>query len=242
MDLGTLPRWDLDDLYSGPEAAELATDLDRAEVAAEQFNGDYCGKVGALSAAALARAIQRYEADEDLLGRIASYAQLYHAADVSDREVGRFYQTTMERLSTITSNLIFFTLELNLIADGALQAALAADPDLKHYAPWLRDVRASRPHQLSDEQERLLHEKQVTGRAAWVRLFDETMADMRFAVAGEERDGEARSLEQTLHLLQEPDGAQRKAAAKARVEAEPRIAAWKAMASQADDLEIEDED
>ena len=215
MDLGTLPRWDLDDLYSGPEAAELATDLDRAEVAAEQFNGDYCGKVGALSAAALARAIQRYEADEDLLGRIASYAQLYHAADVSDREVGRFYQTTMERLSTITSNLIFFTLELNLIADGALQAALAADPDLKHYAPWLRDVRASRPHQLSDEQERLLHEKQVTGRAAWVRLFDETMADMRFAVAGEERDGEARSLEQTLHLLQEPDGAQRKAAAKA---------------------------
>ena len=215
MDLGTLPRWDLDDLYSGPEAAELATDLDRAEVAAEQFNGDYCGKVGALSAAALARAIQRYEADEDLLGRIASYAQLYHAADVSDREVGRFYQTTMERLSTITSNLIFFTLELNLIADGALQAALAADPDLKHYAPWLRDVRASRPHQLSDEQERLLHEKQVTGRAAWVRLFDETMADMRFAVAGEELDGEARSLEQTLHLLQEPDGAQRKAAAKA---------------------------
>ncbi len=210
MDLGTLPRWDLGDLYSGPEAAELASDLDRAEAAAEQFNGDYCGKVGTLSPADLARAIQRYEADEDLLGRIASYAQLYHAADVADREVGRFYQTTMERLSTITSKLIFFTLELNLIEDGALGAALAADGDLAHYAPWLRDVRASRPHQLSDEQERLLHEKQVTGRAAWVRLFDETMADMRFPMAGEEL-----SLEQTLHLLQEPDGAQRKAAAKA---------------------------
>ncbi len=210
MDLGTLSRWDLGDLYSGPEAAELVSDLDRAEAAAEQFNGDYCGKVGTLSAADLARAIQRYEADEDLLGRIASYAQLYHAADVADREVGRFYQTTMERLSTITSKLIFFTLELNLIEDGALGAALAADGDLKHYAPWLRDVRASRPHQLSDEQERLLHEKQVTGRAAWVRLFDETMADMRFPIAGEKL-----SLEQTLHLLQEPDGAQRKAAAKA---------------------------
>ena len=215
MDLGTLPRWDLGDLYSGPQAVELASDLDRAEAAAEQFNGDFCGKIGALSASDLARAIQRYEADEDLLGRIASYAQLYHAANVSDREVGRFYQTTMERLSAITSKLIFFTLELNLIEDGALQAALAADPGLKHYAPWLRDVRVSRPHQLSDEQERLLHEKQVTGRAAWVRLFDETMADMRFSVVGEERDGEERSLEQTLHLLQEPDGAQRKAAAKA---------------------------
>ncbi|MBT3536181.1 MAG: M3 family oligoendopeptidase, partial [Rhodospirillaceae bacterium] len=148
--------------------------------------------------------------DEDLLGRIASYAQLYHAARVSDREAGRFYQTNMERLSEITTKLIFFTLELNRIEDDALAAQLAADEGLAHYAPWLRDVRASRPHQLSDEQERLLHEKQVTGRAAWVRLFDETMADMRFAV-----DGEDRTLEQTLHLLSEPDVAQRKAAAKA---------------------------
>jgi oligoendopeptidase F len=106
--------------------------------------------------------------------------------------------------------LIFFTLELNRIEDGDLQTLLAADQDLARYAPWLRDVRAARPHQLADEQERLLHEKQVTGRAAWVRLFDETMADMRFDI-----DGDERSLEQTLHLLQESDGARRQAAAKA---------------------------
>ncbi len=210
LELGDLPRWDLSDLYSGPEAAELAADLDRAEAAADRFNGDYCGKVGDLPAADLARAVQRYEDDEDLLGRIASYAQLYHAADVSDREVGRFYQTTMERLSAITTNLIFFTLELNRIEDKDLQTMLAADKDLARYAPWLRDVRAARPHQLADDQERLLHEKQVTGRAAWVRLFDETMADMRFDI-----DGDERSLEQTLHLLQEADGTRRKAAAKA---------------------------
>jgi oligoendopeptidase F len=210
MDLGNLPQWDLSDLYGGPEAAELAADLDRVDAAADRFNADFCGKVGDLSAAELAAAITRHEADEDLLGRIASYAQLYHAARVSDREAGRFYQTTMERLNAITTKLIFFTLELNRIEDQALEALLAADESLRRFGPWLRDVRANRPHQLSDEQERLLHEKQVTGRAAWVRLFDETMADMRFPVGGEDL-----SLEQTLHLLQEPDGAQRKAAAKA---------------------------
>jgi oligoendopeptidase F len=210
MDSENLPRWDLSDLYTGPEAAELAADLASAAAAADRFAGDYQGKVGLLSAADLARAIARYEQDEDLLGRIGSYAQLYHAGDMSDRAVGRFYQTTMERLSEITSNLIFFTLELNRIEDEALDSLLATDPDLARYAPWLRDIRASRPHQLADEQERLLHEKQVTGRAAWIRLFDETMADMRFTL-----DGDERSLEQTLHLLQEADGAQRKAAAKA---------------------------
>lgn len=209
MNLGILPQWDLSDFYSGPEAPELAADLDLAETAADCFNGDYGGKVAGLSAADLAAAIRRYEADEDLLGRIASYAQLYHAAKVSDREVGRFYQTTVERLSAITTKLIFFTLELNRIEDAALDALLAADDGLAHYAPWLRDVRASRPHQLSDEQEQLLHEKQVTGRSSWVRLFDETIADMRFSLEGKEL-----SLEQTLHLLSEPDGAKRKAAAK----------------------------
>ncbi len=210
MELGELPRWDLSDLYGGPDAAELAADLEQAASAAEQFNEKYSGKVGSLSAAELAQAIIRYEADEDLLGRIASFAQLYHAARVSDREVGRFYQTTMERLSEITTKLIFFTLEVNRIEDDTLAEMLTVDEDLARYGPWLRDVRASRPHQLPDEQEQLLHEKHVTGRAAWVRLFDETMADMRFAL-----DGEELSLEQTLHLLQEPDGARRKAAAKA---------------------------
>ena len=209
-----LPQWDLSDLYTSPGAAELVADLAKAEAAAERFAGDYQGKVGTLSAADLAQAIVRYEGDEDLLGRIGSYAQLCHAGDVSNRVIGRFYQTTMERLNEITSKLIFFTLELNRIEDAALDALLASDPGLARYAPWLRDIRASRPHQLADEQERLLHEKQLTGRAAWIRLFDETMADMRFRLGDEERDGEERTLEQTLHLLQEADGAQRKAAAK----------------------------
>jgi len=209
MNLGNLPRWDLSDLYSGPEAAELAADLDRVDAAAKNFNNDYCGKVVSLSAAELSDAVQHYEAAEDLLGRISSYAQLYHATKMSDREAGRFLQTTMERLNSIISKLIFFTLELNRIEDDAMQALLEANESLARYSPWLRDVRASRSHQLPDEQEQLLHEKQMTGRAPWVRLFDETIADIRFDI-----DGEQLSLEKTLHLLSEPDTSKRRTAAK----------------------------
>ena len=163
-----------------------------------------------MSAADLSIAIDKYETNEELLGRISSFAQLYHATKVSDREVGRFFQTTMERLSAITTKLIFFTLELNQIEDDALQVLLENDPNLARYAPWLRDIRASRSHQLPEDQERLLHEKQVTGRLSWVRLFDETLADLRFDLEGEQL-----SLEQTLHILSEPNSDKRRAAAKA---------------------------
>ena len=91
---------------------------------------------------------------------------------------GRFYQTTQERVNQVSSGLVFFELELVKIDDGALAKKLEAAA-LAAYAPWLRDVRAFRPHKLAEDMERLLHEKQVSGRAAWNRMFDETMASLR---------------------------------------------------------------
>ena len=108
-----------------------------------------------------------------------SYAELLRAGNVADPEIARFFQTMHERINAISTELLFFTLEINRLDDAALDAKLA-DPALAHYRPWLRDVRAQRPHQLSDELEKLLHEKSVAGRAAWVRLFDET--DRRIAL------------------------------------------------------------
>src|SRR3546814_5757142 len=98
--------------------------------------------------------------------------------------IGRFYQSMQERCTAISTDLVFFALELDLLDDGLLQDKLQA-PELARYAPWLRDLRAMRPHQLSDDIERLLHEKYVAGRAAWTRLFNETMASLRFPFKGE---------------------------------------------------------
>ena len=183
--LGTLPEWDLSDLYPGPDSPALTGDLARLADDAAAFHQRYEGKLADLSGAALGAAVEAYEGMQELSGRILSYASLVHAGNLADPDIGRFYQTIQERTNAISTSLLFFTLELNRLDDAALEAK-EADPALARYCPWLRDIRAFRQHQLSDEVEKLLHEKYVAGRAAWTRLFDETIADLRFPIGGQE--------------------------------------------------------
>ena len=180
-----LPEWDLNDLYPGMRGPEIEADFAAAGTAARAFHGAYAGKLGALSGAELATALGEYQRVEEIQGRLMSYAQLQFSADSTDPAIGQFYQSVNERVTAISTNLLFFTLELNRLDDAALDAKFA-DPALLRWRPWLRDLRVFRPHQLSDELEKLLHEKEVTGRGAWGRLFDETVAGMRVPLRGEE--------------------------------------------------------
>jgi len=184
-ELGALPTWDLSDLYPGQDSDALKADLDRMEKASKDFYKSYNGKLANLKGAALGSAIAQYEEIDEILSRIMSYAHLVYAGDMNDPLVGKFFQGIQERVNGISTHLLFFTLELNRIEDDALAAKLKS-PELGRYAPWLRDIRVFRPHQLSDELERLLHEKYVVGRAAWNRLFDETIAGLRFTIGGRE--------------------------------------------------------
>src|SRR5215469_12828718 len=183
--LAGLPEWDLSDLYPGRDSEALARDLVRLAADADAFRERYQGHLADLSGAALGAAIETYERLQEQIGRILSYASLVHAGDLADPEIGRFFQTMQERINAVSTTLLFFTLALNRVEDADL-AAKEADPLLARYGPWLRDIRAFRPFQLSDEIEKLLHEKYVAGRAAWTRLFDETVADLRFPIAGKE--------------------------------------------------------
>jgi len=203
----TLPAWRLDDLYPGRESPALGDDLKSAEAAAHAFEARHKGGLAALSGAELGAAIARYEAIDETLTRLMSYAHLTYAGDVGDAEIGRFFQGVQEKVNVIASHLLFFTLELNEIDDGALEAGFS-DPTLARYAPWLRDIRVMRPYQLSEDIERLLHETSVAGRAAWTRLFDETIAALTFPVGGKEL-----SSAEILHRLSDPDGAVRREAA-----------------------------
>lgn len=209
-----LPAWDLSDLYAGPDDPRLEADLAAAEAEARAFESAHAGKVGGLSGDALAKAIATYERIEEGLGRAMSYAQLVFSADAQDAANGRFYQTVQERVTTISSHLLFLSLEINRIEEEALARKVAGSAALARWQPWLRDLRVFRPHQLSDEVEKLLHEKEVTGRSAWNRLFDETIAGMRVAVAGEEL-----TVSSALNKLSDRDRDVRAAAAKGVSEA-----------------------
>ncbi|HEY2890648.1 MAG TPA: M3 family oligoendopeptidase [Dongiaceae bacterium] len=208
-ELGTLPQWNLSDLYQSTSAPALEADLSRAAEDSKAFREAWEGKLATASGEALGQAIAAYDKLQDLMGRIGSYAQLVYAGNMTDPAIAQFYQTAQERLTDIGAETIFFALEINRIEDATLAEKLKA-PALAHYRSWLDSVRSFRAHQLSDELERLLHDKSVVGRAAWNRLFDETTAGQRFDFRGKPL-----TIDATLNLLTDRDGAKRKDAARA---------------------------
>ena len=209
----TLPEWDLSDLYPGMDSPAVEHDFLAAERAAIAFKERYEGKFADMSGAELAEAMAEYQRIEEIQGRLVSFASLMFSSDGTDPKLGQFYQSVTEWVTALSSHLIFFTLELNRLDEAVLEAKLQ-DPALSRWGPWLRDLRVFRPHQLSDEVEKLLHEKEVTGRSAWSRLFDETVAGMRVPVRGEELTVSA-----ALNKLSDRDRAVRHDAARAIGEA-----------------------
>ncbi|KFG67833.1 oligoendopeptidase F [Microvirga sp. BSC39] len=213
-ELGMLPEWNLSHLYPGMDSEEFKRDLAKAEAECKAFAADHRGKLDAMArgegaSQALSEVVKRYEALEDLLGRIMSYAGLVYSGDTTDPVRAKFYGDTQERLTAASTELLFFSLELNRIEDGILDRAMGEEP-LRHYRPWIEDLRKDKPFQLDDRIEQLFHEKSVTGRSAWNRLFDETMASLRFNVRGEELP-----IEPTLNKLQDADESLRKDASDA---------------------------
>ena len=212
--LGKLPEWNLADLYAGLDDPAVRRDLDRADAESVAFEEVYKGKLDELArgpnaGAALGEAVRHYEALDDLMGRLGSYAGLVHAGDTVDPARTKFYGDVQERLTAASTHLLFFTLELNRVDDALLQAAMA-DPALGRYRPWLEDLRRYKPYQLEDRVEQLFHEKSMTGYSAWNRLFDSTIANLRFKVGGK-----SLAIEPTLNLLQDRSGVKRKTAAQA---------------------------
>ena len=212
-DLGPMPVWNLGDLYPSPNSKEVHADLKKATDEAKAIQERYRGKLAELAkdGAALAEPVVRYEALSDTLGKLGSYAGLLYAADTSNPEYAKFYGDIQEKLTAITTDLIFFELEINQIDDAVLDRALRTTA-LAKYKPWFDDLRKEKPYQLKEKLERLFHEKSLTSRGSWNRLFNETMTSLRFEVEGEK---EPLPLEPTLNLLMHPDENRRHAAADA---------------------------
>jgi oligoendopeptidase F len=215
--LGTLPEWNLADLYPAMDAPEVAADLARGLDGARAFQdrarGTLAGLVAKGDGDGLAALIRDYEALDEIFGKLASYAGLVYAGDTTDPKRAKFYGDLQDKLTEATTLLLFFTLELNRLDEAALAALYATSPALAHYRPWLEDLAREKPHQLSDEIEQLFAEKSASGYAGWNRLFDETIAALRFKVGGEDL-----TIEPTLNLLQDKDPARRQAGAEALAE------------------------
>ena len=207
---GDLPEWNLDDLYPGTDSQAYRDDLAWCDEASKAFEARYKGRLASLAADepdTLGAAVGEYEEIEERMGRIMSYAGLLHAGDTSDPKRAKFYGDAQEKITAASSHLLFFGLELNRLEDDVLEKAMSSSPKLGRYKPWLTDLRLEKPYQLDDRLEQLFHEKSVTGRGAWNRLFDETLTALSFSIGGKEM-----SVEPALDLLQDRDRGKREAA------------------------------
>jgi oligoendopeptidase F len=206
-----LPQWQLEDLYPSMDSKEYQTDIAACKELSERFQKSYMGKLEALVAddpAALGAAISEYENIEEKMGRIMSYAGLVYTGDTTDPTKAKFYGDAQEKITDASGHLLFFTLELNRIEETVLNDAMQATESLAYYRPWLDDLRKDRPYQLDEKIEQLFLEKSISGRSAWNRLFDETMASLRFKIGDEEL-----TVEPTLKNLTDADRSTRKEAA-----------------------------
>ncbi|KZY30850.1 oligoendopeptidase F [Roseovarius sp. HI0049] len=206
--LGDLPEWDLTDLYASEDAPELSRDMEWLQKECAAFAADYEGKLASLDAAGLLTCIERDEKISAIAGRIMAFAGLRYHQITTDPGRAKFLSDCQEKITTYTTPLVFFTLELNRLDDDALASMYAENKDLARYKPVLDRIRAMKPYQLSDELEKFLHDLGVVGDA-WERLFDETIAGLTFTV-----DGEELGIEGTLNLLTEQDRSKREAAAR----------------------------
>ena len=205
--LGDLPEWNLDDLYKGEDDPKLSQDLEWLDTECASFAADYEHKLADLSAAEMLRCIERNERISAIAGRIMSFAGLRYYQMTTDGGRTKFMSDMQEKITNYTTPLVFFTLELNRLGDTHLDDLYAQNADLARYKPALDRVRAMKPHQLSDELEKFLHDMGVVGDA-WEKLFDETIAGLTFVVNGDELN-----IEGTLNLLTEQDRDIRQAAA-----------------------------
>lgn len=204
--------WDLSDLYEGPEDPHLRKDLEDSLSQARDFRDRYLGRMAELDAARLHSAMVEYENILELVGKAESFSHLWFVTDTRDPERGKLLQTVREYEAQLRSQLLFFELEwVQLPEERAVE--LLSRPELLTWRHYLSSARRYRPHLLSEPEERVLAQKSVTGGAAWVRLFEESISAIPFEI-----EGQLLTEEEVLSRLYWPDREMRRKAAKAMTE------------------------
>jgi oligoendopeptidase F len=194
-ELGQLPDWNLNDLYTATDAKELIRDLNWLEKECNEFAKSYEGKLHTLSDKEMLTCIVRNEKISSISGRIISYAGLLYYQKTTDADRAKFLSDMQEKITVFTTKLVFFSLEINSLEDEFLDKLFTKNDQLARYKPVFEKIRAMKPYQLNNEIEKFLHDLGIVGDA-WEKLFDETIAGLTFKIGDE-----SLNIEATLNLL-----------------------------------------
>ena len=207
--LGKLPEWDLSDLYSSSSAKEIEQDLKSVEQLSQSFALKYENKLSKLSASEMLTCLKAQEKITGLMGRLMSFASLRYYQMTTDVSRTKLLSDIQDKITQFSAKIIFFSLEFNSLDDTHLKNMLLKNTDLKRYQTVFDRMRAMKPHQLSDELEKFLHEQSVVGATAWNRLFDETIISLKFKINKKDL-----SLEEVLNQLTDTSRKNREKAAR----------------------------
>jgi oligoendopeptidase F len=207
--------WDLEPLVDSTGPAGVEELLNEARDRAAEFARRQRGQVAELDAEGLADAMHELAAIFDMTGRAGSYAMLSFTLDTTDPARGALIQRSRELGAAIETELLFFELEWNQLPDERVEELLAGD-GLDFCRHHLRTLRRYRPHQLTEPEERVMTELDVTGSSAFRRLYTEQISSIDVDLPDLD---EPASLEVALSRLQHPDRELREQAARATTEA-----------------------
>ena len=203
-----LPVWDLTEIYTDIKDPKIKTDLKRIRDSSNKFVKKWKGRIKDLNPSDFLSCIETYQKICESLHKIGTHSSLIFATNMEDAEISRYNSSVSDEFTEIFSSLIFFTLELSKVNDVKIQNWMN-DKNCCKWEPYLKVLRKRNPYLLDPLVEEMLIEKSATGRSAWVRLFDETSASLRFPF----KEGELSEAE-ILNLLSDPDPNNRKLAGK----------------------------
>ena len=198
-----LPNWNLKDFYSSFKDEAISKDLDNFKKYTKTFKESYKDKLLSHSSK-LENIIEEYENGNEIGDKLGNYAFLIYATNMDISEIVQFYQDINEKLTEISSDLIFFTNEINATSDDDFKKLINGSGKYKN---WLINIRRFKDHQLDEKSEQILLDKNLTASSSWVRFFEERINDLKFNIDGKELNSAG-----ALNLLSDHDEKVRKKA------------------------------
>ncbi len=200
-----LPNWNLEDFYSNIKDDQINIDLDAFREFSESFNKKYKENIEKNSDN-FESVIEEYENGNEIGDKLGNYAFLIYATNMNDEEVVKFYVSIKEKLTEISSHLLFFTNKINSLSEEKFQKLILGSG---RYKNWLINIRRFKNHQLDEKSEQIFLDKNLTANSSWVRFFNEQINDLKFEINNKQLNSS-----DALNLLSDHDAKTRKEAAR----------------------------
>lgn len=205
-------EWDLSDFYEGPDDPRLEEDIQNTLERADEFREEYRGRIEGeeLTPSEFREAMEEYEDISESMAKVLSYSMLHYSMNTRDQDRGALYNKAQQKESEVSNKLIFFELEWQNLDEDSAKKYIESE-ELSDYRSYLQHWRRYTPYMLSEEEEQLIESLQNTAKDAFVRLFDETIGDIKVPI---EKEGKKKEmvLDQALSLLYDEDRDLRKRA------------------------------